>query len=75
LIQIQAFDSLENWSEAKATIGDTAKANGAKPGQLMFPARVALSGMAGGPDLGFILETLGQKETVTRIKRAISALS
>lgn len=71
----QAFSSLENWSEAKATIGDTAKANGAKPGQLMFPTRVALSGMAGGPDLGFILETLGQEESVTRIKRAISALS
>ena len=70
-----AFADLTDWSEAKVTIGDTAKANGAKPGQLMFPTRVALSGMGGGPDLGEILEILGQEESVRRIKRAITELS
>ncbi len=69
-----ALDTLSDWSEAKATIGTTAKENGAKPGQLMFPTRVALSGMAGGPDLGAILEILGKDECVRRIRRAVAAL-
>ena len=71
----EAFASLTDWSEAKATIGATAKANGSKPGQLMFPTRVALSGMAGGPDLGAILDILGQEECVRRVKRAVTELS
>jgi len=71
----ETFSDLTDWSEAKASIGATAKANGAKPGQLMFPTRVALSGSSNGPDLGEILEILGQTESVRRIKRAISELS
>ncbi|MFC4992871.1 glutamate--tRNA ligase [Rubritalea tangerina] len=70
-----AFSELNDWNEAKASIGATAKANGAKPGQLMFPTRVALTGAAGGPDLGAILEILGQEESIRRIKRAVSQLS
>ena len=70
----EALSELSDWSEAKSTIGATAKANGAKPGQLMFPTRVALSGQAGGPDLGAILEILGQKESVRRIQRTINIL-
>jgi len=70
-----ALEGLDDWAEAKATIGATAKANGAKPGQLMFPTRVALSGMAGGPDLGEILNILGKEESVRRVKRAVAQLS
>lgn len=70
-----AFENLTDWSEAKATIGETAKANGTKPGKLMFPTRVALSGMAGGPDLGAILDILGQQECVRRVNRAVAALA
>ncbi|MDA7684381.1 hypothetical protein N8571_02235 [Akkermansiaceae bacterium] len=55
-------------------MGATAKANGAKPGQLMFPLRVALSGKTGGPDLGVILEILGKEECVRRIQRFTSLL-
>lgn len=69
-----AFSELNDWSEAKATIGATAKANGAKPGQLMFPTRIALSGQGGGPDLGAILEILGQEESIRRVKRTVAAL-
>ena len=38
--------TLTEWSAdaAKSAIGEVAQANGAKPGQLMFPTRVALSG-------------------------------
>jgi glutamyl-tRNA synthetase len=69
------FTNLSDWSEAKSSIGETAKENGAKPGQLMFPLRVALSGKSGGPDLGAILEILGQDECVRRINRFTALLS
>ncbi|MDB4323089.1 glutamate--tRNA ligase [Akkermansiaceae bacterium] len=68
------FSALADWTKAKATIGATAEANGAKPGQLMFPLRVALSGKTGGPDLGVILEILGKEECVRRIQRFTSLL-
>lgn len=70
-----ALSDLSDWNQAKESIGATAKANGAKPGQLMFPTRVALTGAAGGPDLGAILDILGQEESVRRIQRAVSELS
>lgn len=65
----KAFAELSDWSTAKEKVGATAKAEGAKPGQLMFPLRVALSGKTGGPDLGDILNILGQDESVRRINR------
>ena len=71
----EAFTGLTEWAEAKASIGTTAKENGAKPGQLMFPTRVALSGMTGGPDLGEILNILGQEESIRRLHRAVTELS
>ncbi|MBK1790681.1 glutamate--tRNA ligase family protein [Persicirhabdus sediminis] len=70
----EAFAGLTDWSEAKATIGATAKAEGAKPGQLMFPTRVALSGKAGGPDLGDILDILGKDESIRRVQRTLELL-
>ena len=70
-----SFSTLTDWTEAKSTIGATAKENGAKPGQLMFPTRVALSGMSGGPDLGEILNILGKEESIRRINRSVKALS
>ena len=69
-----AFDSADDWTSAKDTIASTATANDAKPGQLMFPTRVALSGQSGGPDLGAILEILGKDESVRRIRRTINQL-
>ena len=64
------FEGLSDWSAdaAKHAIGDTAQANGAKPGQLMFPTRLALSGKGGGPDLGDILAILGKDESVKRLR-------
>lgn len=64
------LSTLTEWSAdiAKEAIGKIAKANGAKPGQLMFPTRVALSGRASGPDLGDIFRILGQEKTVARLK-------
>jgi len=66
-----AFIATADWSAetAKAAIGETAKAAGAKPGQLMFPVRVALSGRAHGPDLGDMLAVLGAERSAARLKR------
>lgn len=70
------FEALPEWSAdaAKHQIGETAKAAGSKPGQLMFPVRVALSGKAGGPDLGDILGLLGKERSVARLRRCVSML-
>lgn len=70
-----SFRALPNWSSPKDSIADTAVANGAKPGQLMFPLRVALSGKSGGPDLAEILAILGQAESIRRIERFVALLS
>jgi glutamyl-tRNA synthetase len=69
-----AFDQVNDWSEAKEVISETAKANGAKPGQLMFPTRVALSGQSGGPDLDAILNILGKDESIRRIRQTTEQL-
>jgi glutamyl-tRNA synthetase len=67
----RAFEALGEWSAeaAKTALGETAKAAGAKPGQLMFPLRVALSGRAHGPDLGAMLDLLGQDRCAARLRR------
>lgn len=72
-----ALGDLDDWSAetAKQAIGDTAKAAGAKPGQLMFPVRVALSGKSGGPDLGDILGLLGRDRSIARLSRLAELLA
>ncbi|MBT6167944.1 glutamate--tRNA ligase [Akkermansiaceae bacterium] len=69
------LENLEDWSFAKETISLTAKATGSKPGQLMFPLRIALSGKSGGPDLEAILTILGKKECLRRLQRFINLLA
>ncbi|MDB6077131.1 MAG: glutamyl-tRNA synthetase [Akkermansiaceae bacterium] len=70
------FSALPEWSldTAKNQIGETAKAAGAKPGQLMFPVRVALSGKAHGPDLGDILALLGREKSAERLRSFVGKL-
>ena len=62
--------ALTDWSAeiAKEAIATVAQANGAKPGQLMFPVRVALSGRAHGPDLGDVFAILGKEKCVARLR-------
>jgi len=65
-----AFDATSDWSAdvAKAALNEVAKDAGAKPGQLMFPLRVALSGRGHGPDLGNILDLLGKSRCTRRVQ-------
>jgi glutamyl-tRNA synthetase len=59
-----------DWSAdaAKAVLAEVATAGGRKPGKLMFPLRVALSGRGHGPDLGDILNLLGKERCVSRVR-------
>ena len=71
-----SFEALTIWSAeaAKDSIAETAKSLGAKPGQLMFPTRVALSGKSGGPDLGDIMALLGRELSVARLRNLVGSL-
>jgi glutamyl-tRNA synthetase len=71
------YAGMSDWSgeAAKSGLNEVAKAAGAKPGQLMFPLRVALSGRAHGPDLWELLQLLGQARSVARIRAFASRLN
>ena len=71
-----AFEAIPDWSAdaAKAALNEMATAAGAKPGQLMFPLRVALSGRAHGPDLGDMLNLLGKDRCVERVRNFAAIL-
>lgn len=43
-------------------------------GALMFPLRMALSGVGGGPSLYHLMELIGKEETLGRIERAVSSI-
>jgi glutamyl-tRNA synthetase len=66
--------ALPDWSEAKEAVAVVAAREGVKPGQLMFPLRVALSGRAAGPALDDILAILGRDESVRRIEETARSL-
>jgi glutamyl-tRNA synthetase len=67
----ESFEGISEWSadQAKAALNEVANAAGAKPGQLMFPLRVALSGRAHGPDLGDMLDLLGKDRCADRVRK------
>lgn len=71
-----AFEGIGEWSAdaAKEALNQVAKALGGKPGQLMFPLRVALSGRGHGPDLGDMLSLLGRERCVKRVREFAAML-
>ncbi|MDP3800102.1 MAG: glutamate--tRNA ligase [bacterium] len=71
---------LENISEDSFDIDTTTtelmpKANNIGRGDLLWPLRVALSGMAKSPSPFEILDVLGKKESINRIKKALEKLN
>ncbi len=54
--------------EAVSLIKPLAKERGLKPGAIMFPVRIALTGSHAGPDLGDIIAILGRDETLRRLR-------
>ena len=68
-----ALEPLETWDGHEVTdiLKATAKEQGLKKvGGMMFPARVALTGIHGGPDLSDIFQLLGKKESIARLLNA-----
>ena len=64
-----------NAAHAKDCFAQLASSLGIKPGAIMFPTRVALTGLAGGPDMDDIFVLLGQEEVVCRLRAAEARLS
>lgn len=68
------MEEVSDWSAEAANdcLHKLADNLGIRPGAIMFPSRVALTGMAGGPDMGDIFDILGKEETVRRLRKAAS---
>ncbi len=71
-----SFEEISDWSaeSAKEAVAEAAKGVGVKPGQLMFPLRVALTGRAHGPDLADVLGLLGKDRCVARVRKFATKL-
>lgn len=68
-------DILEQASEAKQLLWETADAAGMSIGKVMPGLRLALTGFGGGPDLMDIMQILGIGEVRARIQKASEHLS
>ncbi len=71
------FGKIENWNlEAlESTLKNFAKKLSCKTGDLVHPARVAVSGRSVGPSLYHMLEVMGKERVLRRFDRLISQLS
>ena len=67
---IEGLDTVSDWNTdvIKTAIETAAESIGAKIGALMMPCRVAVMGAMGGADLVPVLELLGKKEVVERLR-------
>jgi glutamyl-tRNA synthetase len=68
----EALSGLGDWSHAaiESKLKETATALGVKAGDLVHPARVAVSGKSVGPGLYEMLEVLGKERVLARFARA-----
>lgn len=69
------FEKVNDWSAeaAKACVAELATEMKMRAGGILFPVRVALTGMAGGPDMDDVLDILGKDQCVTRLRRVAAA--
>ncbi|MDX2079289.1 MAG: glutamate--tRNA ligase family protein [Terrimicrobiaceae bacterium] len=69
-----ALADLPEWTHAaiEARLKETAASLGVKTGELVHPARVAVSGRSVGPGLYEMFEVLGREKTLARFERARS---
>ncbi len=67
-----ALSGLSDWTHPaiEARLKETAVALGVKTGELVHPARVAVSGRSVGPGLYEMFEVLGKERTLARFERA-----
>ena len=72
----KVLDSIDDFTAAslESKVKEWITKEGIGMGKVMQPLRLALVGELKGPDLFVIVELLGKKETVNRIKKAITVL-
>jgi glutamyl-tRNA synthetase len=70
------FAKIENWTVEKieSTLKRLAQKVGCKTGDLVHPARVAVSGRSIGPSLYHMLEVMGKNRVLARFERMIAQL-
>lgn len=66
---------LDPWSGdgVQAAVAEVAARHDTKPGKLMLPLRVAVTGQASGPDLLPLLHVIGRNSALRRIDRVLAA--
>jgi glutamyl/glutaminyl-tRNA synthetase len=72
-----AFAALEKWDaqSLEITLKMVAGVRNVKTGDLVHPARVAVSGLSVGPSLYHMLEILGKEKVLARVDRALLKFS
>ena len=70
------YGKIENWNleAVESTLKNLAQKLGCKTGDLVHPARVAVSGRSVGPSLYHMLEVMGKERVLKRFDRLISQL-
>jgi glutamyl-tRNA synthetase len=73
----EAFGAIAAWSAqaAKDAMATAASAASIKPGAMMLPLRVALSGTIQGPDIADILQLLGKDRCIRRLRAFASMIA
>jgi len=70
------FREIDNWGVEliESTLKMLAQKLGCKTGDLVHPARIAVSGRAIGPSLYHMLEVMGKERVLARFQRALASL-
>ena len=73
----EKFQHLEAWDPAalEAELKALAQKLGCKTGDIVHPARVAVSGRTVGPSLYHMLEVMGKERVLSRFDRAASVIA
>jgi glutamyl-tRNA synthetase len=68
----QEFNKIDNWNAEtlESTLKNLAPTLGCKTGDLVHPARVAVSGRSVGPSLYHMLEVMGKERVLARMQKA-----
>jgi glutamyl-tRNA synthetase len=71
---IEQLSTKENWTEGeiKELVKETTQAVGVKGKDLYFPLRLALFGEVHGPDIPALIDILGTKEAIARLKSVLN---
>jgi len=71
------FDGLQSFDKqsSEQALNSLADEKGIKRGQLIYPTRLAVSGMTVGPGLFDILDILGKEKSVERLRKAVEFIT